>query len=148
MIENRLNNVLVIGRNNCSFDVINFIQTINKNAKVTLIDTVIDHYPLSFVKLIQGDPSDENILLYADIATAEFIVVTSGFEKVEREVDNKTLINLLSIRNLNKKAHCLAQIILKENIQKAKSAGADEVIFTNDVLVEMLSSSLRKKQKK
>lgn len=148
MIENRLNNVLVIGRNNCSFEVINFIHTVNKNAKITLIDTVIDHYPLSFVKLMQGDPTDKNILLDANIDTAEFIVVTSGFEKVEREVDNQTLINLLSIRNLNKKAHCLVQILLRENIQKAKCAGADEVIFNNDVLVEMLSSSIRKKQKK
>ncbi|MFC0274747.1 NAD-binding protein [Metabacillus herbersteinensis] len=145
MSGNNLNNVLVIGWNSCSFQVINFINSVNNDAKITLLDNAIEEYPLPFVKLIKGNPTDRKNLIDANIHSAEYIIITANQQKTEREADEQTLINLLTIRTMNEKAYCIAQTLLRRNIQHAKNVGADEVIFTNDIIGRMLNFCVLKK---
>ncbi|MGM0879250.1 MAG: NAD-binding protein [Bacillota bacterium] len=145
MSGNNLNNIIVIGWNSCSFEVINFINTVNNNAKITLIDNVIEEYPLAFVKLIKGNPIDRKNLIDTNIHSVDCIVITANQQKTEREADEQTLINLLTIRTMNEKAYCIVQTLLRKSIQHAKNAGADEVIFTNDLIGRRFSILTKQK---
>ncbi|QGQ44769.1 NAD-binding protein [Metabacillus sediminilitoris] len=146
MSGNNLNNIIVIGWNSCSYEVINFINKVNNNAKITLIDNTMDEYPLSFVKLIKGNPIERNNLIDANIHSADFIVITANQQKNERDADEQTLINLLTIRTMNETAYCIVQTMLRKNIQHVKNAGADEVIYTNDLIGRRLTFSVLTKK--
>ena len=88
---------------------------------VTSDTDVVARYRTRDVKVINGDPSDEQPLHDANIAHARAVIVAT-----ENDADDAFAI--LTARELSPDARIIAAATARENIQKLRRAGADTVL--------------------
>ncbi len=97
-----------------------------------------------YLFFIPGDPVDERTLINANAAEAKRFIVTGDFSSdvPPNLIDAKTILNIFQIRKLNKDAEIIVQVAKSENVENAKSAGADEVITLNELSALVISKSI------
>ncbi len=102
---------------------------------------------------IQGDPTKESSLNKARLGFADSCVLVGSRELSPQAADAQTILAIFTIRsymkkheNYNKrkqKLYITAEILDKENVEHAISAGADEVTETTQLGFAMLSHSIK-----
>jgi voltage-gated potassium channel len=147
-INNKMkyNNIIIIGWNSCSLQIIHFIKSINNRASFTLIDESLNKNPSSnYLKFIKGLSTNVEVLKQANVEKADFIFITANQEKNEVEADEQTLITLLSIKGINKKVHCSVELLMSKNIQHAYNVDADDVFYVGNIISSLMVNSVQKK---
>ncbi|UTE77725.1 MULTISPECIES: TrkA family potassium uptake protein [Rossellomorea] len=108
------------------------------DAEIVLIDmlpiTPIEHEQVHF---IQGDPSDENVLLKANIFEAKRVAIFSD-SKIEDPslVDGKTLLIASAVEGLSKthqrEVHTIVEVSEDRHIPKFQHIAVEDFILSND----------------
>ncbi len=110
--------------------------------------------PLEF-EWINGDPTKESELEKARLAYADSCLIVSSKRDLPQVADAKSILTIFTIRSFlqrNKTAkkrlkplYITVEILDPENVQHAKSAGANEVIESTRLSYSMLSHSIAEK---
>jgi voltage-gated potassium channel len=139
------NNIIIIGWNSCSMQIIHSIQSINNKANFTVIDESLSENPSNYLKFVKGLSTNVEVLKQANVEKADFILLTANQEKNEVEADVQTLITLLTIKGINQKVHCSAEILQSKNLQRAYNVGADDVFYIGNIISSLMVKSVLKK---
>ena len=101
---------------------------------------------------VQGDPTKESELDKARIAHASTVIVTGSRRVVPQQADATTILTVFTIRSALKKSplepkrkkpiRVIAEVLDSENVQHARTAGADEVIETRKVGYSLLAHTV------
>lgn len=101
---------------------------------------------------VQGDPTRESELDKSRLDHAATVVVVGSRKDLPQKADAVTLLTLFTIRSFlgqrtapDKRKHPLyvvAEILDKENVQHAKTAGADEVIETTRLGFSLIAHAM------
>jgi voltage-gated potassium channel len=110
--------------------------------------------PLEF-EWINGDPTKESELEKARLAYADSCLIVSGKRDSPQIADAKSILTVFTIRSFLqtnsiaqkrlKPLYVTVEILDPENVQHAKSAGANEVIESTRLSYSMLSHSIAEK---
>ncbi|MDZ5472049.1 potassium channel family protein [Bacillus sp. 31A1R] len=138
------NHFIIIGWNERSREIINRVQNEDKYRSIILIDETLEKNPLlnHSVHFIRGRSNRDDVLIKANILSADKVLITADQNKDELQADMFTILTLLAIKGLNSKVHCIAEILTTEQISNAKRAGADEVIQSNILTSFVMVNSL------
>jgi voltage-gated potassium channel len=107
-------------------------------AEIVLIDTLaespIDHNQVHF---IQGDPSDEEVLLRGNILEAKRVAIFSDARIEDPSlIDGKTLLIASAVEGLSKEndkeIHTIVEVSEDRHIPKFKHIAVDDFILSND----------------
>lgn len=128
--------LVIIGWNERSRQLINLIVDVDPQLKIVLIDHTLQHitsqqYPVHF---IHGDPTEDNILIKANIAQAKRVLITADNSKKERQADIYTILTTVAIRGNNKDIQIVTEVLAKTQIENALRAGASTIIRSNDFM--------------
>ena len=101
---------------------------------------------------LQGDPTKESELDKARVVHAGAVVVVGSRHELPQQADARTILTLFTIRRYLKRhveserrenpMYIVAEILDAENVEHARTAGADEVIETTRVGFSMLAHAL------
>lgn len=138
---------IIIGWNERSRAIIDKQIKTNLDRMMVLIDESLESHPYSdyHVHFIKGRANKDEILLKANIAHAEKVLITADQNKDELQADMNTIITLLAIKGLNPGVTCIVEILTDEQAVNAKRAGADEVIQSNVISASVMMNSLHSK---
>ncbi len=105
------------------------IVIVNLNANQNLKDTFIAH-GLEGINYIEGDRSEEAVLLKAGVKTAEkAIVVSSSLSTSDAEsIDARTTVVVMMLRSLNPNLYICAEVITEKYKRHLTNFKCDEVI--------------------
>ena len=84
---------------------------------------------------IQGDPSEDQVLLKAGVERAKKALVSLND-------DGDTLLAILSIQALNKNCYTIAEVKSKGNVQHFKRVKCDQIICQEEILGKFLNITL------
>lgn len=92
---------------------------------------------------ISGDYADENVLKRAGIQNAERALIISDHSKTysNLEIDSRTVLAVLSMRNLNSSMYIAAELIDSKFEKHLNMAHCDEIILTTDYEHNLLASA-------
>ncbi|MEI2666998.1 ion channel [Rossellomorea sp. LJF3] len=108
------------------------------DAEIVLIDmlpvTPIEHEQIHF---IQGDPSDENVLLMANIFEAKRVAIFSDSKIADPSlIDGKTLLIASAVEGLSKthqkEVHTIVEVSEDRHIPKFQHIAVEDFILSND----------------
>lgn len=111
--------------------------------QTTLLDLIVvvtedsdyaDHLRSAGILVIDGDPSDDAMLLAAGVARARAIVVM-----LDQDAEN--LLTVLSARNLNSRLYITAEVVEERMRLKMIKAGANVVLAPYEVASQFLNSA-------
>lgn len=101
---------------------------------------------------LQGDPTKESELDKARVVHAAAVVVVGSRTDVPQQADARTILTLFTVRRYlrqhdetarrNRPVYMVAEILDAENVEHARTAGADEVIETTRIGFSMLAHAL------
>ncbi|KYC96778.1 potassium channel family protein [Heyndrickxia sporothermodurans] len=130
---NGKNHIIIIGWNGRSKSVIQQLLQTHNQHPIVLIDDTLDQNPYlnRQVHFIRGKPYIDEVLKKANIAYAEFVLITSDQHKTEIHADMGTILTLLAVKGINPDVYCTVEILTIENFLNAKRGGANEVVQTN-----------------
>ncbi len=128
------NHLILIGWNERTRQLIEFIAQSSSHIRMVLIDTTLEHvafsdYPVHF---IQGDPTEDAILEKANIKLADRVLITADITKREREADNFSILTAVAIRGNNASIPIIIEILAASQIENAHRAGATTILRSND----------------
>lgn len=94
------------------------------------------------LKFVHGDYTKETTLKRANAENAKYAIILSDTYKKQdvEEIDEKTILSILSLRTLNPELMIIAEVIKEEKIKPVLKAGANEIIY-NGEFTPILSSS-------
>ncbi|MCQ2597257.1 MAG: NAD-binding protein [Treponema sp.] len=97
------------------------------------------------VKYISGDFSDEDVLKRAFIHTAQRALViadySAGSDISDMEVDSRTVLSVLTMKNLNKDVYISAELLNEKFENQLRMANVDELILTQDYEHSLLATA-------
>ena len=104
------------------------------NADRTEIETVLANEKFKGINFLYGDFTDEEILLKAQIKNAERVLILADRSKQysSLETDSRTVLGVITIKNLSPKVYCVAEIIDSKFEKHLSLARCDEIILTSD----------------
>lgn len=104
------------------------------NAKHSEIEAVQANEKLKAINFLRGDFTDEDALLKAQIKSAEraLILADRSEEFSTLETDSRTVLGVITIKNLNPRIYCVAEIIDSKFEKHLSLARCDEIIMTSD----------------
>ncbi len=104
------------------------------NADRTEIETVLANDKFKGVNFLYGDFTDEEILMKAQIKNAERVLILADSSKQYStlETDSRTVLGVITIKNLSPKVYCVAEIIDSKFEKHLSLARCDEIILTSD----------------
>ncbi|MBA4536052.1 potassium channel protein [Bacillus aquiflavi] len=125
--------MIIIGWNERSREIIKSMLLEKNPKKIILIDETLQENPICHnnVHFINGRAFQDEVLMKANIAFAEKVLITADQNKNELYADMNTVLTLLTIKGLNPSICCIAEILTPEQVANAKRAGADEIIQSN-----------------
>ncbi len=107
--------------------------------------------PPSF-RWLSGDPTKESELDKARFVHAEAAIIVGGREDLPQQADARTILTAFTIRRYLKRhdangqrkkpLYIVAEVLDAENVEHAKTAGADEVIETTRIGFSMLAHAV------
>jgi voltage-gated potassium channel len=104
------------------------------NAKHSDIEAIQANEKLKAINFLRGDFTDEDALLKAQIKSAEraLILADRSEEFSTLETDSRTVLAVITIKNLNPRIYCVAEIIDSKFEKHLSLARCDEIIMTSD----------------
>ncbi|MEC5424902.1 potassium channel family protein [Virgibacillus sp. C22-A2] len=130
------NHLILVGWNERTRQLIKIITKTTPDLRIVLIDRTLQHvafqnYPVHF---IQGDATEDETLVKANVELAERVLITADISKRERQADNYTILTTVAIRGNNKEIPIVAEVLSKVQIENALRAGATTIIRSNDFM--------------
>ena len=104
------------------------------NAKHSDIEAIQANEKLKAINFLRGDFTDEDALLKAQIKSADraLILADKSEEFSTLETDSRTVLAVITIKNLNPRIYCVAEIIDSKFEKHLSLARCDEIIMTSD----------------
>ncbi|MCR4940781.1 MAG: NAD-binding protein [Treponemataceae bacterium] len=104
------------------------------NAERIEIESLQANEKFKGVNFLYGDFTDEEILMKAQIKNAERVIILADKSKQysSLETDSRTVLGVITIKNLNPKIYCVAEIIDSKFEKHLSLARCDEIILTSD----------------
>jgi len=97
------------------------------------------------IKYIAGDFSDAEVLKKAFIQTAQRALViadySSGTDISDMEVDSRTVLSVLTMKNLNQNVYVSAELLSNKFEEHLRMANVDELILTQDYEHSLLATA-------
>ncbi|TFJ92798.1 potassium channel family protein [Lentibacillus salicampi] len=133
---NGKNHIVIVGWNERTRQLVEMIADKDANQEVVLIDRTLSelpyrHYPVHY---IHGDPSEDAVLVQANIEEAESVMISSDITIKERKADIDTILTTVAVRGNNQDIPINAEILTISQVENAIRAGADTVIGSNDFM--------------
>ncbi|MCR4821276.1 MAG: NAD-binding protein [Treponema sp.] len=104
------------------------------NAKHSEIEVIQTNEKLKTINFLRGDFTDEDTLIKAQIKSADRVMILA--DKSEQfstlETDSRTVLAVITIKNLNPRIYCVAEIIDSKFEKHLDLARCDEIIMTSD----------------
>lgn len=128
--------IIIVGWNERTKQLVEMIADKDSNQEMVLIDRSLNelqyrHYPIHF---IHGDPSEDAVLVQANIKEAESVLISSDITAEERKADINTILTTVAVRGNNQDIPINAEILTISQVENAIRAGADTVISSNDFM--------------
>ncbi len=104
------------------------------NAKHSEIEAIQANEKLKAINFLRGDFTDEDALLKAQIKSADraLILADKSEDFSTLETDSRTVLAVITIKNLNPRIYCVAEIIDSKFEKHLSLARCDEIIMTSD----------------
>lgn len=130
------NHIIIIGWNERTRQLIDMIDDKDSTQEVVLIDRSLNklpyrHYPVHF---IHGDPSEDAVLVEANIDAAVTVLITADISAEERKADINTILSTIAVRGNNQSISINAEILTISQVENATRAGADTIVSSNDFM--------------
>ena len=95
------------------------------------------------IRYVNGDYIEERDLLRAGITQAERVLVMADYldEGDLQQIDSKTVMAVMTIKNLNKKAYVCAEILDTKYEKYLQLSHCDEILLSRDFSRSMLASA-------
>lgn len=98
------------------------------------MEKIKSHQEFKGIQYLKGDFTDEDSLLKAQIKTASRVLIladtTDNFSSLE--IDSRTVLAVITVKNLNPKIYCVAEILDSKFEKHLSIAHCDEIILTAD----------------
>lgn len=136
--------LVVIGWNERARNTINQLTRIDDHFKIVLIDHTLMYNPVKLpnVHYINGDATDDETLMKANIKEAKLILITADQHNTETDADMRTILSLLAVKGLNPDIYSVAELLTPHQVNNAKRAGADEIIETTTITGNVMTNTL------
>jgi voltage-gated potassium channel len=141
------NHYIYIGWSNRTKKTIMEVLTYNPDVEIVLIDdlpkTPIEHHKVHF---IQGDPSDEEVLLKANILKAKRVAIFAD-TRINNPLlaDGKSLLIASAVEALSEKhgqnIHTVVEVCEEKHIPKFKHIQIDDFILSNDSISLLMAKA-------
>lgn len=107
------------------------------------VDTVRNDPRLKGIMYVNGDFIEERDLLRAGVRNASRILVLADYltEGDLQQIDSKTVMAVMSIKNLNRKAYVCAELLDTKFEKYLRLSHCDEVLLSRDFSRSMLASA-------
>ena len=104
------------------------------NASHSQIESIQANEKLKAVNFLRGDFTDESDLVKAHIKSAAraLILADKSEDFSSLETDSRTVLSVITIKNLNPRVYCVAEIIDSKFEKHLSLARCDEIIMTSD----------------
>jgi voltage-gated potassium channel len=148
-VEGKLNfhgeeHLIIVGWNERSREIISTLTNHHDPKRIVLIDESLKVNPLpgKTVHFLQGRPSMDDVLLKANVCSANRILITADQHKDEYQSDMNSILSLIAIKGLCPELPCIIEILTTEQVANAKRAGADVIIETNQIVSKNILAKL------
>jgi len=110
------------------------------NAPQSEMEKIKNNEMFKNINWVNGDFTDEAALLKAQLKTAERALILSDYsEKFSTlEIDSRTVLAAITIKNLNPRIYCVAEIINSKFEKHLSLAHCDEIILSSDYELNIL----------
>ncbi|MFB6468043.1 potassium channel family protein [Cytobacillus sp. Hz8] len=134
---------IIVGWNERSKELIHALLKSDSHS-VILIDQTLETNPIPHkqIHFIRGLSHLDDVLIKANIFTAEKVILTADQNKDEQHADMNTILTLIAIKGLNPDVICIVEILTSDYVANAKRAGADEIIQSNVLTSYVMSNCL------
>ncbi|WP_180954548.1 TrkA family potassium uptake protein [Bacillus sp. V5-8f] len=144
MDYNRTGQIIIVGWNERSKEIIRELGILQPYTAIVLIDDSLETHPIpkENVHFIRGKAITDLVLQRANIKSADKVLITADLRQDEAEADMFSIITLLAVKGCRPDIFSLVEILTKEQIENAFRAGADGIIETNRFASELMVQSL------
>lgn len=110
------------------------------NAKPAEMEKIKNNDNFKQINWVNGDFTDEAALLKAQIKTAERALILADHSEnfSTLEIDSRTVLAAITIKNLNPRIYCVAEIINSKFEKHLSLAHCDEIILSTDYEMNIL----------
>ncbi|MEJ5285307.1 MAG: potassium channel family protein [Brevinematia bacterium] len=144
--------ILIIGKNSNLERILealpNFLKTtalnivlVNEMSEEEFLDLKTKFYYFN-LKFVHGDYTKETTLKRANIEGGKYAIILADNTSETRDVDEKTILTILSIRSITQNILIIAEVLRDEKIKPILKAGANEIIFNGEFNPALFSSFL------
>ncbi|WP_261130490.1 potassium channel family protein [Bacillus sp. Marseille-Q3570] len=128
--------IVIIGWNERTKDLIEQIHNRNPEEKIVLIDRTLPQNPYHYgnIHFIHGKPYEDLTLQKANVTEAEKVILTANNQVSEEQSDMDAILTLLAVKGVCPKAHTIVEILTPGQYENAKRAGADHIIHTSNIV--------------
>ena len=104
------------------------------NAPLTEMEKIKSAAKFKTLNFLHGDFTDEETLLKAQIKSAEraLVLADTSVNYSSLEIDSRTVLAVITIKNLNPKVYCVAEIIDSKFEKHLSLAHCDEIVLTSN----------------
>ena len=104
------------------------------NAPLSEIEVIKSDERFKNINFLHGDFTDEGTLLKAQLSTADRAVILADMSEnfSTLEIDSRTVLAVITIKNLNPKIYCVAEILDTKFEKHLTLAHCDEIILSSD----------------
>src|SRR5699024_7050189 len=130
------NHIVIIGWNERTRQLIDMIAKKDIKQEIVMIDRTLNKLPYRHIPVhfIHGDPSEDAVLVQANIDKANSDLISSDIIENERKADIDTILTTIAVRGNNQDIPINAEILTISQVENAIRAGADTVISSNDFM--------------
>ena len=117
---------------NCEIPIEKFVLL--NNAEQSEMEKIKNREEFKGIQYLKGDFTDEDSLLKAQIKAAARVLIladsTENFSSLE--IDSRTVLAVISVKNLNPRIYCVAEILDSKFEKHLSIAHCDEIILSAD----------------
>ncbi len=124
-------------------DITSDMIVIVNNAPSEQIEQLRTDIRFKDVKYVSGDFSDATVLRRAFVDSAERALIISdySFEQSDMEIDSRTVLAVLTMKNINSKVYVAAELLDDKFKEHLDLAHCDEVILTKEYEHSLLATA-------
>lgn len=118
------------------------VKEIVKEKPFLLLLAQLETSPSDKLEFVKGTCLHFSDLDKASVSEAESVIIlaetiTDG--ELASAIDAKTILAVMNVRKLAKKAHIVAELLKQDSMENARTAGANEVVVRGEVSAKLLS---------
>ncbi|MDO4506289.1 MAG: NAD-binding protein [Spirochaetales bacterium] len=128
---------------NSNGDITNDMIVLVNNGPLEEIERVRSDSRFRGMKFVSGDFSDADTLKRAFIGTASRVLIISDHSggTSEMEIDSRTVLSVLTMKNLNPKVYIAAELLSEKFQEQLRMAHCDEIILTTEYEHSLLATA-------